>query len=65
VHNCSCKARYFGDLDDPDSAASKAVREAGGLDSKKVHSLDDRSDAKPSTLYILSPEIATWKGLAQ
>jgi Fe-S-cluster-containing dehydrogenase component len=65
VHNCPCGARYFGDLDDPNSAASKAVANAGGFGSKKIHSLDDPSDAKPSTLYILSPEIATWKGLVK
>jgi Fe-S-cluster-containing dehydrogenase component len=65
VHNCSCKARYFGDLDDPASAASLAVAAAGGIGSEKVHSLDDPAGAKPSTLYILSPEIAAWKGLAK
>ena len=29
VHNCCCGARYFGDLDDPDSSAAKAVAAAG------------------------------------
>lgn len=65
VHNCSCRARYFGDLEDPNSAAAQAIAAAGGEGSEKVHSLDDPSGAKPSTLYILSPEIAEWKGLAK
>jgi len=63
VHNCCCGARYYGDLDDPQSGASKAVEAAGGVGSANVHSLDDPFGAHPSTLYILSPEIAEWKGL--
>jgi Fe-S-cluster-containing dehydrogenase component len=63
VHNCSCGARYYGDLDDPASAAAKAVAAAGGAGSPNVHSLGDAAGAKPSTLYILSPETAQWKGL--
>jgi Fe-S-cluster-containing dehydrogenase component len=63
VHNCSCGARYFGDLDDPNSAASKAIEAAGGYNSEKVHQLPDPGNAKPATRYILSPEIAKWKEL--
>jgi Fe-S-cluster-containing dehydrogenase component len=59
VHNCSCGARYFGDLDDPKSGAAKAVAAAGS----NVHKLPDPTGNKPSTVYILSPEIATWKEL--
>lgn len=61
VHNCSCGARYFGDLDDPNSAASKAIEAAGGFGSERVHTLTDPGDVKPVCAYILSPEIATWK----
>jgi Fe-S-cluster-containing dehydrogenase component len=63
VHNCSCGARSFGDLDDPNSGASKALAAAGGANSAKVHALPDPGNAKPVTRYILSPEIAEWKGL--
>lgn len=63
VHNCSCGARYYGDLDDPNSAASKAIERAGGLDSENVHTLSDPSGAKPTCHYILNPSVATWKEL--
>ena len=60
VHTCSCHARYFGDLDDPESAASLAIAAEGGIDSPSVHSLSNESGANPTMLYILSPEIAEW-----
>jgi Fe-S-cluster-containing dehydrogenase component len=60
VHNCSCGARYFGDLDNPASGAAMAVAAAGA---DKCHHLYDPTDNKPATVYILSPEIATWKEL--
>jgi Fe-S-cluster-containing dehydrogenase component len=63
VHNCSCGARYYGDLDDPGSAASKAVAAAGGEESENVHMITDRSGAEPTCRYILSPSIAKWKEL--
>ena len=65
VHNCPAKARYFGDMDDPNSAAAKAVAAAGGEGSPRVHSLGDPGNAKPSALYILSPETASWKELSR
>jgi Fe-S-cluster-containing dehydrogenase component len=62
VHNCSCGARFFGDLDDPNSGASKAVA-AAEAEGRGVHTLVDKADAKPLTRYILSEEIAEWKEL--
>lgn len=63
VHNCCCGARFYGDLDDPNSAASRAIAAAGGEDSENVHTITDKSGAKPTCRYILSPSIATWKEL--
>ena len=62
VHNCSTGARYFGDLDDPNSGASKALAKARA-EGKGIHTLTDKTNAKPATHYILSREIATWKEL--
>ncbi|HBT95733.1 MAG TPA: 4Fe-4S ferredoxin [Coriobacteriia bacterium] len=63
VHNCACRARYYGDLDDPASGASKALAaaEAAG---KKIHTIDAGS-ATPATKYILSDAIATWRGMGE
>lgn len=60
VHNCCCGARYFGDLDDPESDASKAIAAA---DPESLHHLPDPGNAKPATVYILSPKTASWKEL--
>ena len=49
VKVCPGKARIYGDLDDPNSAISKALKEAG---SKNVHSLADVGN-KPLGRYIL------------
>lgn len=57
VHNCCCGARYFGDLDDPSSSASKAIAEAGA---DNCHHLADPDGLKPSTVYILSKKTAAW-----
>lgn len=62
VHNCATGARYFGDLNDPESGASKAIA-AGLAKGKEAHTLSDPTGANPSTVYLLSPEIATWKEL--
>ncbi len=56
VANCPGQARIFGDLDDPESAASQAVAKA---DPDSVHYLVD-SGSHPSTAYILKPKNARW-----
>ncbi|MDR1015239.1 MAG: 4Fe-4S dicluster domain-containing protein [Coriobacteriales bacterium] len=62
VHNCACGARYFGDLNDPDSGASKVLA-AAQTEGRATHHLTDNTGAQPATVYILSSEIATWKEL--
>lgn len=57
VHNCCCGARIFGDLDDPESPASKAVAAAGD---EACHHLVDEHSYNPSTVYILHKETASW-----
>ena len=59
VVNCPGRARYFGDLDDPDSSAAKAVAAAGA---ENCHQLDDPHGLKPATVYILSAATAAWQG---
>mgnify|MGYP002510325813 CR=1 FL=1 len=57
VANCCAEARFYGDLDDPESDASKALAAA---DPESVHRLPDVGN-KPSTAYILSKKTATWR----
>lgn len=57
VAACCGAARFYGDLDDPDSDASKAIAEA---EESAVHRLKDVGN-KPATAYILSPRYAEWK----
>jgi Fe-S-cluster-containing dehydrogenase component len=54
VSQCSGKARFFGDLDDPNSEVSQRLLKAGD----NVHSLTDVGN-HPSVKYILSR--ATWR----
>ena len=46
VNVCMCKARVFGDLDDPESEVSKLIRE------NNCYSLHPEFDTKPSIYYI-------------
>lgn len=61
VANCACGARYFGDLDDANSAAAQAVVRAQ-QDGKTIHYLDN-DGAQPVACYILSENVAEWRGL--
>ena len=55
VTTCCGEARYYGDLDDPNSDASKAI--AAKPDA--VHRLKDYGNG-PSTVYLLSPKYGEW-----
>jgi Fe-S-cluster-containing dehydrogenase component len=57
VKACCGEARFYGDLDNPESDASKALKAADPAD---VHHLNDVGNS-PSTAYILSPKYAAWK----
>jgi Fe-S-cluster-containing dehydrogenase component len=57
VKACCGKARIFGDLSDPASNVSQAIREAG---SSNVHVLTDIGN-HPSFRYILHRKHATWR----
>jgi len=61
VHNCSCKARHYGDLDDPNSDASMVLAQAE-KDGRKINAIE-KEGAAPATRYILSENIAAWRGL--
>ena len=57
VKACSGEARFFGDLDDPNSDAAKIIAE---YDAADVHHLTDVGN-HPTTAYLLSERFATWK----
>ena len=57
MKTCITKSRWFGDLDDPESSAAKAVAAAG----ENAHYLYDPADLKPTTVYILSEKTAKWQ----
>lgn len=63
VHNCTCGARYFGDLDDPNSAPAQALAKAQS-EGRSVHSIEAEG-VEPVARYILSDSIAKWEGLGQ
>ena len=56
VAACCANARFWGDLDDPDSDVSQAL---AGADEAAIHSLADSGNA-PLTRYILSEKVAQW-----
>jgi phenylacetyl-CoA:acceptor oxidoreductase subunit 1 len=47
VNSCVGEARYFGDLDDPDSEVSKLVR------SRRAFRLHEGAGTKPSVYYLM------------
>lgn len=57
VAKCCGECRYYGDLDDPESPASLALAAA---DPESIHRLKDTGNM-PTTAYILSGKIATWR----
>lgn len=56
---CNGKARFYGDLDDPNSDASRKLAET---DAKDIHYLKDVGN-KPTCAYILSEKYAKWRNL--
>lgn len=58
VHNCPGGARFYGDLDDPNSSVS---RELAKYSDDCIHSLAAPEGEEPLTRYILSPSVASWK----
>ncbi len=53
---CCSSARFYGDLDDPESAASIAL---AGADEASIHALEDYGN-EPVGRYILSEKTAAW-----
>lgn len=60
VHNCPGGARFYGDLDDPNSPVSRELAKYGD---DCIHSLAAPEGEEPLTRYILSPSVASWKEL--
>ena len=57
VKSCSTGARFYGDLDDPDSDVSK---ELAKYDPADIHTLEDVGN-HPSTKYIMTSMHGEWK----
>lgn len=58
VKVCCARARFFGDIDDPQSDVSKAIVAAGP---ENVHTLPDTGN-HPTVRYILHAKTAPWQG---
>ena len=58
VKTCCAGARFFGDLDDPESDVAKAVAAAG---EENCRQLPDPTGAQPRTIYILHASTAAWQ----
>jgi Fe-S-cluster-containing dehydrogenase component len=63
VHNCACKARHYGDLDDPASDASLVLAQAE-KDGRGIYAIEVEG-ATPAAKYILSSETAAWRGMGE
>lgn len=57
VKSCPSSCRYYGDLDDPTSSASKFL---ATKDASQVHTLPDKGNS-PVTTYVLSSKIGEWE----
>ena len=57
VKSCAAGARFYGELDDPESDASLELARYG---EDAIHTLADAGN-QPSTCYILSPKIGEWQ----
>ena len=57
VKGCPGHARYYGDLDDPNSEPSKQIAR---YEAANIHTLPHVGN-KPVTKYILSPKIGIWE----
>lgn len=55
VQACSVQCRFYGDLDDPESPASKAI----AAKPEAAHTLLDEGNA-PSVVYLLSEKYCSW-----
>lgn len=61
VKSCAAGARFYGDLDDPNSDVSK---ELAKYPSEAVHTLEDQGNG-PCMHYILSTSIGQWQARIQ